>query len=229
MKLFSIYKTMEESAELCPDGHNIKMLIRHSIRQDIKDGASIEEIENAKLTREGKKMAERLGESLYIEIGTVSSSYSHRCIDTCQEIINGYRKNQSDFIKPILKTEMLQCPHSKKIPEEKETWKNLGLKGVFNGFATNINMPGFHDLETSVNRMVNYIFETGNKNNTLDIFCTHDFQIAMLLLFINGKSIEYNKALFDESDNWPFMLESIFLWGNKNEYNLSWRGKINKM
>jgi len=55
MRIFSIYKSMEKSAELCPDRQNIKMLMRHSIRQDVRDDAGLEAIENALLTREGKK------------------------------------------------------------------------------------------------------------------------------------------------------------------------------
>jgi broad specificity phosphatase PhoE len=224
MQIFSIYKPMEESAKLCPDGENIKLLVRHSIRQEIKEGASIEEIENAQLTREGEKMAERLGETINMDIGTVSSSFSQRCIDTCREIINGYNKNHVEYSSTILKTEMLQSPHSKNIPEERETWERLGIEGVFDCFAKNIEAPGFHDLETSTNRMINYIFETGNKNNTIDIFCTHDFQLAMLLLFLNRRDYEYKQKLFGGNDNWPFMLEGMFLWGSKNNYNVLWRG-----
>jgi hypothetical protein len=107
-----------------------------------------------------------------------------------------------------------------------DSWKKLGTKGIFDCFSKNIDMPGFYDLETSVNRMINYIFETGNQNNTMDIFCTHDFQLAMLLLFINGKSYKYKTILFDGSGNWPYMLEGMFLWKNKNNFNLVWRGEI---
>jgi broad specificity phosphatase PhoE len=85
MQIFSIYESMEETAKLCPNDHNIKILLRHSIRQEIRDETSIEGIENAQLTREGKKMAKRLGASLNMDIGTISSSYSQRCIDTCHE------------------------------------------------------------------------------------------------------------------------------------------------
>jgi broad specificity phosphatase PhoE len=221
---------MEESAELCPvNRQNIKLLLRHSIRQEIQDGANIEEIKNAQLTREGKKMAERLGESLNMDIGTISSSYSPRCIDTCYEIINGFNKNHIKYNLDIVKTEILQNAHSKHIPEEHETWKKLGMEGLFDCFAKNIAALGFYDLETSANRMIDYMFETGNKDNTIDVFCTHDFQIAMLLLFFNGKSHEFKQELFSANDTWPFMLEGMFLWGNRNNFNIAWRGKILKI
>jgi broad specificity phosphatase PhoE len=223
MRIFSIYKSMEKSAELCPDRQNVKMLIRHSLRQDVRDDAGLEAIEKALLTREGKKMAERLGESLDMDIGTISSSCTQRCVETCQEIMNGYNKNHSKYNHDIIKTEVLQRPQCKNVQEEHGTWEKIGMSGIFDGFAKNIDMPGIYDLETSVGRMVNYIFETGNKNDSIDIFCTHDFQIAMLLLFLNGKNLEYKQILFNESDNWPFMLEGMFLWKSESGINVLWR------
>jgi hypothetical protein len=223
MKILSIYKSMEKSAELCPDGQNIKMLIRHSIRQEVRSDTGLEAFENAQLTREGRKMAERLGESLSMDIGTISSSCTQRCIDTCQEIINGYNKSHSKYYHDIIKTEMLQRPHCKNVQEEHDTWEKIGMKGILDGFAINTDMPGIYDIETSVNRMVDYIFETGNDNNSIDIFCTHDFQLAMLLLFFNGKVPEYKQKLFNEDDNWPFMLEGMFLWKSESSINVLWR------
>ena len=223
MRIFSIYKSMEKSAELCPDRQNIKMLMRHSIRQDVRDDAGLEAIENALLTREGKKMAERLGESLDMDIGTISSSCTKRCVETCQEIMNGYNKNHSRYNHEIIKTEMLQRPQCKNVQEEHGTWEKIGMSGIFDGFANNIDMPGIYDLETSVKRMIDYIFGTGNENNSIDIFCTHDFQLAMLLLFLNRENPEYKQILFNESDNWPYMLEAMFLWKSKNSINALWR------
>jgi hypothetical protein len=228
MQIFSIYKSMEESGRLCPDGQNIKLLIRHSIRQDIKDNSGADEIESAQLTREGKKMAERFGEALGLNMGAISSSYSNRCIDTCLEIIRGYNKTHIEYDSTLSKTEMLQKPHCKNVPEQDTTWEKLGIEGIFDCFARNIDMPGLYDLETSSKRIIDYLFETGNKNNTLDIFCTHDFQLAMLLLFFNKNKKEYKQTLFSKNDSWPFMFEGMFLWGNKNNFFVLWRGeKIN--
>jgi broad specificity phosphatase PhoE len=192
---------MEESAKLCPVNQNVKLLVRHSIRQEIREGASIEEIEGAQLTREGKKLAERFGESLGMNIGIISSSCSLRCIDTCHEIINGFNKNHIKYDHDILNTKMLQNPHRKNILEERETWEKLGMEGIFDCFAKNIEALGLYDLKTSVSRIINYIFENGNIDNTIDIFCTHDFQIAMLLLFFNERKSEYKQMLFNGSDN----------------------------
>jgi len=223
MNIWTPYELMEKSAKLCPSGQNIKLLIRHSIRQD-------KETEEAQLTREGRKIAERLGKSFNSGLGSISSSYSRRCIDTCQEIINGYNSGYIKYEADILKTEMLQCPHIKKEnkAEADLTWKKLGMEGVFDCFSKNTDMPGFYNLETSSKRLIDYVLETGNQNNTVDLFCTHDFQLAMLLLFFNGDSHSYKQDLF-KNDNWPFMLEGMFIWKHDNKINIAWRGKITKI
>ena len=230
MNLLTIYKTMEESAKLCPNGENIKFLFRHSIREKINKNASNDEMQNARLIREGRKMAECLGESLDLDIGTVSSSPTQRCIDTCQEIINGFNQNHIEYSQIIHKSRTLQCPYIKKEndPEEQETWEKLGSEGIFDCFAKNIEMPGFFDLETSAKLMLKYMFNTGNKHNTLDLFCTHDLQLAMLLLFFAENKSECKNNLFSDNDSWPLMLEGMFLWGNENNYNVLWRGKLIK-
>lgn len=219
MNIWTPYELMEESAKLCPDGQNIKVLLRHSIRQEIED-------KEAQLTREGMKIAELFGKKLGSNIGTISSSFIQRCIDTCNEIIKGYNKTHLEYKSNILKSKMLQKPHSMNIPESKETWEKHGMEGIFDGFAKNIDMPGIYNLEASVNRILEYIFETGNENNTIDIYCTHDFQLSMLLLYFNEKKYEYKQLLFSGDDTWPFMLEGMFLWKNNGQINIAWRGKI---
>jgi len=63
-------------------------------------------------------MAERLGESLDMDIGTISSSCTKRCVETCQEIMNGYNRNHSKYNHEIIKTEILQRPQCKNVQEE---------------------------------------------------------------------------------------------------------------
>jgi len=221
MKIRAPYESMEESAKLCPKEQNIKIILRHSIRQDIEG-------KEAQLTREGVKIAELFGKGLGSSIGNISTSPIQRCIDTCNEIIKGYNKTHLEYKSPVLQSRMLQMPHVKNIQESNETWEKLGMEGMFDAFANNTYMPGIYDLETSVNRILDYIFETGNEKNTIDIYCTHDFQLSMLLLYHNEKKYEFKQILFSGDDTWPFMLEGMFLWKDKNQLRIAWRGKIIK-
>jgi len=219
MKIWTPYESMEESAKLCPKGQNIKIFLRHSIRHDIEG-------KETQLTREGVKIAEQFGKGLGANIGIISSSLAQRCINTCNDIIIGYNKTHMEYKSTVLKSEMLQIPHSMDTSESKETWDKLGMEGMFDGFAKNTDMPGVYNLETSANRVLNYIFETGNENNTLDIYCSHDFQLSMLLLYFSENKSEYKQLLFSGDDTWPFMLEGMFLWKDNNQIKIAWRGKI---
>ena len=59
---------MENSAKLCPDKENIKLILRHSIRHE---KAKNEPGKIVELLPEGKIMARRLGESLDMTIGSI--------------------------------------------------------------------------------------------------------------------------------------------------------------
>lgn len=213
MKIFSIYESMQYSAKLCPKKENIKLVIRHSIRQDLND-----EMANydAMLTREGIEFAKRFGKELNIQIGTVSSSLSQRCIDTCENILFG----KSSKIE-ILKTNILQTVQNYDDSLSGESFLKYGIEGILDAFIENKKLPGLNSLEFSVNKILDYIFKTGNKKNSVDIFCTHDFQIAMILLFLYGNNLKNRKTLFE---NWIYMLEGFFLYGNREKFTLIWRG-----
>jgi broad specificity phosphatase PhoE len=215
---------MEQSARLIPPESNIKLVLRHSIRHDIANGIDGTDVE---LLPEGRIIANRLGESLEVPLGSISSSFSPRCIHTCNEIIDGYNNSHKKLVAQIIKTKLLQEPHIEDHKIAEDTWKKFGenaLQKTIEAFVTKKNMPGMYDLDTSMNKLLDYVFSTGNKKNTIDLFCTHDFQMLMLLLFIFGNNQEnMNKIL---TVDYPLMSEGIFLWGNRKKINASCKGKI---
>lgn len=85
MKLQSNYNSMVQSAAMCPDDTNLKLIIRHSIRPEIK---TIDQ--NVSLTEDGEILAYQLGMSLDIPLGSLVCSPSIRCKQTCEEIVRGY-------------------------------------------------------------------------------------------------------------------------------------------
>jgi broad specificity phosphatase PhoE len=228
MQIFSIYKSMEQSARLCPNDSNIKLVLRHSIRHEIKEGSIANEIE---LRPEGKILANRMGESINIPIGSISSSFIPRCISTCNEIIDGYNKSHKRIKIQIQKTKLLQEPHIQDHKLAGDTWQKFGsdaLHKTIDAFVNKSNLPGMYDLDTSMNRLFNYVFETGNNKGTIDIFCTHDFQMIMLLLFIFGNNNSNMEQLLTPL-GYPLMLEGLFLWKNERNITISWRGKIKQL
>ena len=67
------------------------------------------------------------------------------------------------------------------------------------------------------------MFANGNKENSVDLFCTHDFQMAILYAGL------FNFAETKDSiinNKWPMMLEGMIFWGNRNHFWCAWRGEV---
>lgn len=97
--------------------------------------------------------------------------------------------------------------------------KEGSMKKVVYLLNDGVFLPGFNTLESSARRMLDYIFNTGGVYRTLDIYCTHDFHIALLLTAL----WKNNVTLKSIEENWPNMLEGLFIWGERNDFYCSWR------
>ena len=216
MKLKSIYEHMENATKKIPENANFKIIFRHSIRGKIESGIGRE----VKLTDEGIELARFFGRNLGTEIGFVASSSCDRNIQTCEEILLGANCKREIFIAP----NELEGPQTKD--------KGLSDK-VFEqyNFANNEIiyqmkkdcLPGFNSVEDATKIMVDFMFANGNKENSVDLFCTHDFQMAILYAGL------FNFAETKDSiinNKWPMMLEGMIFWGNRNHFWCAWRGEV---
>lgn len=216
MKLKSIYEHMENATKKIPENANCKIIFRHSIRGKIDSGVG----RKVKLTDEGVELARFFGRNLETEIGFVASSSCDRNIQTCEEILLGAK----------CKREIIIAPNELEGPQTKD--KGLSDK-VFEqyNFANNEIiyqmkkdcLPGFNSVEDATKIMVNFMFANGNKENSVDLFCTHDFQMAILYAGL------FNFAETKDSiinNKWPMMLEGMVFWGNRNHFWCAWRGEV---
>jgi len=222
MNICSQYKTMEDSAKLCPNDANIKLIIRHSIRphMEIVDG----KLQDVSLTEEGRQLARKLGASLELSLGSLVHSSYERCKQTCEEIINGFseQNKKPDLTFEIYGSKILQNSHVQDGKKCRENFSEYGNKGIFKKYANGEFLDGQNNLKDSVNPMLDCIFETGNKPLTIDIFCTHDFQMTLFLLSFFGCGQENQEKILEK---WPQMLEGMFLWGKRDRFYAVWRGE----
>ncbi len=216
MKLKSIYEHMENATKKIPENANCKIIFRHSIRGKIDSGVG----RKVKLTDEGVELARFFGRNLETEIGFVASSSCDRNIQTCEEILLGAK----------CKREIIIAPNELEGPQTKD--KGLSDK-VFEqyNFANNEIiyqmkkdcLPGFNSVEDATKIMLDFMFANGNKENSVDLFCTHDFQMAILYAGL------FNFAETKDSiinNKWPMMLEGMIFWGNRNHFWCAWRGEV---
>ena len=216
MKLKSIYEHMENATKKIPENANCKIIFRHSIRGKIDSGVG----RKVKLTDEGVELARFFGRNLETEIGFVASSSCDRNIQTCEEILLGAK----------CKREIIIAPNELEGPQTKDRGLSDKVFEQYN-FANNEIiyqmkkdcLPGFNSVEDATKIMVDFMFANGNKENSVDLFCTHDFQMAILYAGL------FNFAETKDSiinNKWPMMLEGMIFWGNRNHFWCAWRGEV---
>lgn len=216
MKLHSIYKHMETGAMHVPNGANCKIVFRHSIRGKIERGIGREVM----LTDEGIELARSFGRYVHYDIGVVASSSCNRNIQTCNEILLGKGVKK----ELIIASKELEGPQTKERIISDRVFEHYNYRSdiIINKLVAE-GLPGFNSIEVAAKIMLNFIFANGNEPNTVDLFCTHDFQMAILYAYLFGftsseEDLKYNK--------WPMMLEGMILWGTRKHFWCSWRKKI---
>lgn len=168
MILQSIYEHMETGAAKVPVGENCKIFFRHSIRGKIDSGVGRE----VELTDEGVELARSFGKHLKYDIGFIASSSCLRNIQTCENILAGKRIDKTIITAP----DELEGPQTKNRELSDKVFNNLNYNNqeiIF--LLKNEGLPGFNSIQDSAKIMLDYVFENGNQNNTVDLFCTHDF------------------------------------------------------
>lgn len=94
MKINSIYGGMHTAANNVPDGENVKLLLRHSIRHEKPETDSPDGL---LLTNEGIEMSKYFGQGLTYKIGCMCSSNYKRCIQTLNGIAEGKGLKSNDI------------------------------------------------------------------------------------------------------------------------------------
>ena len=214
MVIQSIYRTMNDDASRIPDGINRKLIFRHSFRNKLHGVKNHDEV---LLNQEGERAAFLFGKGISATIGQMHSSYIPRCVQTLEYINMG--KNQHI---PIMVSEDILgngFTMNKKIADQ--SFKSVGsLKKVVQLLMNDIPVDGFYPIRHTTKTMLDYIFSTGNEVDKLDLYCTHDFHIALVI-----SQIFDLRGLDEIISQWPNMLEGFFVWGTREDFRLLWRGK----
>ena len=216
MKLQSIYEHMEKGALLVPSGANCKIVFRHSIRGKIESGIGREVM----LTNEGIELARSFGRNLNYDIGVIASSSCDRNIQTCNEILKGKKVQKSI----IIASKELEGPQTKDEKVCGMFFEKMNFRSdiIIHKLVTE-GIPGFNTIEDAAKIMLDYIFANGNAENSVDLFCTHDFQMAILYAYLFGFKSSEEELKYTK---WPMMLEGMICWGTRNHFWCSWRDQI---
>ena len=194
---------------------NVQLLLRHSIRQSLK---GVDDTISISLTEEGILNAYNFGKNIPWNIGLASTSIAKRCIQTIEKIVEGSCSGHIDS-----PTSILTSPALFDLELAKQTYFAEGnLKNIARKLSMGQKLPGFYSAQITAEKLLDYIFSVGNESKTLDLFCTHDFNVVILLSYLMPSIAENDRVVME----WPVPLEGIYLWGERYDFNYFWKGKI---
>lgn len=226
----SIYESMEDNQKFIPREANVKLVMRHSVRQEITDPLRHE---TAMLTAEGIALARAFGRKLSCCIGEVYASPIARCMDTAQVICKSYDEWHSAKSPQPMASSVLYSCYIEDEQRMNEEIKVHGDKHILHGICGGTAVPGCTNLKAASDRLFDLIF-AHNNSDCLDIFITHDFHLVILIAslfprFAPAQSTQTHPVSDNPWVQWPHMLEGLLLWGTRNDFTAAWRRSLTRV
>lgn len=210
-QLHTHYESMNSGFGRIPIGENAKLLIRHSIRPSLKGEKNPDHVN---ITTTGYDEAYRMGASIPMELGFCSTSPIQRCMDTMYALTNGRNKE-------IHISELLGYSFVEKADTAALKFTQFSLKEI--AFQMSLSkQDGFINASEGIRMLLDFIFSSGGEKGHMDIYCTHDLQLALMDMLIFGSY----RDIQETRDNWPQMLEGMWLWGKRNDFQICWRNQL---
>lgn len=198
--------------ELLRVSGNVKLLLRHAERPSLKNNPFPDDVN---LTDKGIKDAIALGESLCNMLGAIYSSPITRCVQTATLIASSSEDS-------ILQTsDILGYSFVDDEKEASEKFACFNLKQIVLKILLNSKIKGFVSKTEGVKNILDLLFMTGGRNDTIDVYCTHDMHISIL----DGFMMNQYQTISDISLAWPKMLEGMLFYGHRTDFYCIWRGQ----
>lgn len=212
LRINSLYNHLNKDAKRIPKDANVKLIFRHSFRDSFVDK---EDYRTKSLNEYGIMKAQEFGKSIEYPLGNIYSSTIKRCIETLEHMTSNSR--------PIITTDYLTSVFTYDNELADKHIRILGsLKNVLIKLKNKEMVPGFYPIDNTVKKIINFLFDTGNKQCCIDLYCTHDFHIGLLLIMM----FDDIKTIDDLIINWPNMLEGMLIYGSRKSFYCIWRGKL---
>lgn len=190
--------SLTHGLSLIPEGTAAALIIRHSIRGEIPEGETGNDVP---LTAEGRELAELFGTTVSSRLVSIMSSPVGRCTETAEHIVKG---SGMDFAVPTSK--LLGDP-GVFIADGKAAWINfqtLGTRGVMLHLAArDTALPGMHPPQVAAHILLHHVLDRCDTPG-IHIFVTHD----VVLAGIAGQLIGGIRS----TDDLPGFLDGAFFW-----------------
>ena len=175
----------------------VAVLLRHSVRGPLPRGDAGNAVP---LTREGVRLARRLGAVLGDRLHTLHTSPLPRCVQTAEALRSG-----AEVDVPIVSDRLLGDP-GVYVVDARRAWSNwevLGHEAVVQSLVSGRpTLPGIASPDPAACLLVRHMLAVAGDLPGLHLFITHDFVITVTVA-----------RLLEEPfgrEDWPWYLEGAF-------------------
>lgn len=203
---------MREGLALIPNDRPVHLLTRHSIREEPDNGFAHYKLP---LTLEGRNLAFEWGEQLTSSIAACFSSPVQRCLDTATQMLAG-----ANIVLPITKSKVLVEPgcYVTDLRQAGRTFLQVGVLDFINLHLKNEAKGVLSPAEGQL-KLLSYLQSHEPPAGKLAIHVTHDTILAAFVAGLVGTPQI-------TSNDWPKMLEGLWLWFDGGQVRWVWRGAI---
>ena len=194
----------------------VAVLLRHSVRGPLPRGDAGNAVP---LTREGVRLARRLGAVLGDRLHTLHTSPLPRCVQTAEALRSG-----AEVDVPIVSDRLLGDP-GVYVVDARRAWSNWGTLGheavVQSLVSGRPALPGMADPGPAARRLVRHMLAAAGGRRGLHLFITHDFVITVTVARLLGKPL--GRA------DWPWYLEGAFFRQTDGCISTAYRDRFKRL
>lgn len=207
-----LHPAQRQSRDLVPADVPALLLTRHSIRGQAPIGVVGYAVP---LTDEGRVLARSWGAELGRPLARVLSSPVPRCLETARLLAEGAGQPLAEVpVHPLL-VEPGCYVHD--VRAAGPVFLELGPVAFHNRHVRG-EVPGVHPREAGAGRLLSFMQAQLGEPGTLGVLVTHDTILAAFVHTLLGS------GEIGEED-WPWMLEGLYLWFAGDVVHFSWRGE----
>lgn len=212
-----LHPTLKPALSLLPAAEPVHLFTRHSVRELAKDGFADYRLP---LTEEGVAMARSWGAALGRPLARISSSPVGRCVDTAQAMMEGAM--EAGLLAAPMEIErsmVLVEPgcYVEDVAAVGPHFMKLGALGFINHHISD-GLEGLLSPDAGRQKLLGFLQARQPEPGTLAVHVSHDTIIVAFVANLLGL------GQVSEQD-WPWMMEGVWLWFDDRELHWIWRGE----
>ena len=193
----------------------VAVLLRHSVRGPLPRGDTGDAVP---LTRDGVRLARRLGAVLGGRLRTLHASPLPRCVQTAGALRSG-----AEVDVPIVSDRLLGDPGVYVVDACRawSNWEVLGHEAVVRSLVSGSPaLPGMADPDPAARLLVRHMLAAAGDRPGLHLFITHDFVITVTVARLLGEPLG--------REDWPWYLEGAFFRQGDGCISIAYRDRFKR-